>query len=142
MAVLDPKKIRYLIVHCTATAEGKDFHAHDVDRWHKAQGWDGIGYHYLVCLDGSVEKGRPETKVGAHCTGYNSMSLGICYVGGLASDGRTPKDTRTTAQKAALRALLKRLKKKYPKTRIVGHHHLNKGKACPSFDADQEYADL
>lgn len=142
MAVLDPKKIRYLIVHCTATAEGKDFHASDVDRWHKAQGWDGIGYHYLVCLDGSVEKGRPETKVGAHCTGYNSMSLGICYVGGLAPDGRTPKDTRTTAQKAALRALLKRLKKKYPKARIVGHHHFNKGKACPSFDADQEYAEL
>lgn len=142
MAVLDPKKIRYLIVHCTATAEGKDFHASDVDRWHKAQGWDGIGYHYLVCLDGSVETGRPETKVGAHCTGYNSMSLGICYVGGLAPDGRTPKDTRTTAQKAALRALLKRLKKRYPKARIVGHHHFNKGKACPSFDADQEYADL
>ena len=142
MATLDPKKIRYIIVHCTATAEGMDFRAKDVDRWHKAQGWDGIGYHFLGCLDGRVETGRPETKVGAHCSGYNGMSLGVCYVGGLAADGRTPKDTRTVRQKAGLLALLKRLKRKYPQARIVGHRHFNKGKACPSFDADKEYAEL
>lgn len=142
MATLDPKKIRYIIVHCTATAEGMDFRAKDVDRWHKAQGWDGIGYHFLVCLDGRVETGRPEAKVGAHCSGYNGMSLGVCYVGGLAADGRTPKDTRTVRQKAGLLALLKTLKKKYPQARIVGHRHFNKGKACPSFDADKEYAEL
>lgn len=135
-------QVKYLIVHCTATAEGKDFRAADVDRWHRAQGWDGIGYHYLVDLDGTIETGRPEHKPGAHCAGLNSISLGICYVGGLAADGKTPKDTRTTAQVAALRALLVRLKKKYPTARIVSHHHFNKHKACPSFDADKEYATL
>lgn len=140
MATLDPKKIRYIIVHCTATAEGKDFRAKDVDRWHKAQGWDCIGYHYLVCFDGRVEAGRPETTVGAHCAGYNSMSLGVCYVGGLTADGRAPKDTRTVRQKAALLTLLKQLKKKYPSARVVGHHDLNAGKACPCFDAKREYA--
>ena len=140
MAHLDPKKIRYIIVHCTATAEGKDFRAKDVDRWHKAQGWDCIGYHYLVCLDGRVETGRPEDTVGAHCSGYNGLSLGVCYVGGLAADGRTPKDTRTVRQQAGLLALLKRLKKKYPLARVVGHHDLNPGKACPCFDAKREYA--
>lgn len=140
MATLDPKKIRYIIVHCTATAEGKDFRASDVDRWHKAQGWDGIGYHYLVCLDGRTEKGRSETVVGAHCAGYNSMSIGVCYVGGLAADGRTPKDTRTVRQKAALLTLLKKLKKKYPSARVVAHHDLNTSKACPCFDAKREYA--
>lgn len=142
MAVLNPEKVKYLIVHCTATAEGRDFTVVDVDRWHRAQGWDCIGYHWLVYRDGSVHAGRAETRVGAHCAGMNSVSLGICYVGGCASDGHTPKDTRTTAQKAALRALLKRLKRKYPKARIVGHHHFNKGKACPSFDADKEYEGL
>lgn len=134
--------VKYLIVHCTATAAGRDFHAADVRRWHKSQGWSDIGYHYLVDLDGTIETGRPETQIGAHCAGINHISLGICYVGGLATDGRTPTDTRTIQQKAALRALLARLKKKYPQARIVGHHHFNKGKACPCFDADHEYADL
>lgn len=134
--------IRYIIVHCTATAAGRDFHVADVRRWHKARGWNDIGYHYLIALDGTIEPGRSETQVGAHCAGLNSCSLGVCYVGGLATDGRTPADTRTTAQKAALRALLARLKKKYPNARILAHHHFNKAKACPCFDADHEYEDL
>ena len=135
-------QIKYLIVHCTATREGLPFTAADVDRWHRAKGWNSIGYHFLVRLDGTVERGRSEHTPGAHCSGLNNLSLGICYVGGLASDGKTPKDTRTPAQIAALRALLTRLKHKYPQARIVSHHHFNPHKACPSFDADTEYADI
>lgn len=139
MATLFAEKVKFIIVHCSATAEGKDFCAKDIDRWHRAKGWDGIGYHYVVKLDGTVETGRPETKVGAHCAGVNGMSLGVCYIGGLAADGRTPKDTRTVAQKAALVALVKRLKAKYPQARVVGHHYFNKGKACPCFEAEKEF---
>lgn len=139
MAKLLAEKVKYIIVHCSATADGKTFRAVDIDRWHRAQGWDGIGYHYVVDLDGKVEQGRPEDKIGAHCAGVNGMSLGVCYIGGLAKDGKTPKDTRTTQQKAALLALVKRLKKKYPRARVVGHHDFNKGKACPCFDAKKEY---
>lgn len=135
-------KIRYIIVHCTATTAGRDFHVADVRRWHQSKGWIDIGYHYLIALDGTIEPGRSESQIGAHCAGLNSCSLGVCYVGGLAADGRTPADTRTTAQKAALRALLARLKKKYPNARILAHHHFNKAKACPCFDADHEYEDL
>lgn len=142
MAKLLAEKVKYIIVHCSATAEGKPFCAKDIDRWHHEQGWDGIGYHYVVKLDGTVEKGRDETKVGAHCAGLNSMSLGVCYIGGLTVDGRAPKDTRTTQQKAALLSLIRRLKKKYPKARVVGHHDFNKGKACPSFDATKEYENV
>lgn len=133
--------VKYLIVHCSATAEGKDFRAKDIDKWHKQQGWSGIGYHYVIDLDGTVEKGRDESKVGAHCYGHNSESLGICYIGGLAKDGKTPKDTRTEAQKAALIKLLKELKLKYPKAKIVGHSKFAK-KACPCFDAESEYKNL
>lgn len=142
MAKLLADKVKFIVVHCSATAEGKEFCAKDIDRWHRAQGWDGIGYHYVVDLDGKVEQGRPEDKVGAHCAGINSISLGVCYVGGLATDGRTPKDTRTIQQKAALLALLKKLRLKHPNARIVGHHHFNKGKACPCFDADGEYKNV
>ena len=133
--------VKYLIVHCSATIEGKDFRAKDIDKWHKQQGWSCIGYHYIVDLDGTVEKGRDESKVGAHCYGHNSESLGICYIGGLAKDGKAPKDTRTDAQRAALIKLLKELKAKYPKAKIVGHNQFAK-KACPCFDAESEYKNL
>lgn len=135
------RKINEIIVHCTATAEGKDFKVSDIDKWHRAKGWDGIGYHQVVYLDGSVHPGRPMDKVGAHCLGHNQNSIGVVYVGGVASDGKTPKDTRTPEQKAALRKLLTDLKRKYPGATIHGHRDFA-NKACPSFDATSEYKDI
>lgn len=135
------KEIKYIIVHCTATKEGKDFTRADVDRWHRQRGWKMIGYHYLVRLDGTIEQGRPLSMMGAHCSGHNAESIGICYVGGLDADGR-PKDTRTEKQKASLLRWLKYLKKQYPKAQIVGHHDFNNVKACPCFDAKREYKSI
>lgn len=135
------RKINEIIVHCTATSEGKDFKAADIDRWHRQKGWDGIGYHHVVDLDGTVEPGRPESKVGAHCLKHNTNSIGVVYVGGLASDGKTPKDTRTPQQKAALIKLLTELKHRYPGATIHGHRDFA-AKACPSFDATTEYKNI
>lgn len=139
--VINMRKINEIIVHCTATAEGKNFKAADIDRWHKAKGWNGIGYHHVVDLDGTVEPGRPENEVGAHCLKHNANSIGVVYVGGLASDGKTPKDTRTSKQKAALVKLLTELKRRYPNATIHGHRDFA-AKACPSFDATKEYKDI
>lgn len=139
--VINMRKINEIIVHCTATAEGKDFKAADIDRWHKAKGWNGIGYHHVVDLDGTVEPARPESEVGAHCLKHNANSIGVVYVGGLASDGKTPKDTRTPQQKAALVKLLTELKHRYPIATIHGHRDFA-AKACPSFDATKEYKDI
>lgn len=136
--VINMRKINEIIVHCTATAEGKNFKAADIDRWHKAKGWNGIGYHHVVDLDGTVEPGRPESEVGAHCLKHNANSIGVVYVGGLASDGKTPKDTRTPQQKVALVKLLTELKRRYPNATIHGHRDFA-AKACPSFDATKEY---
>lgn len=149
------RKIKYIIVHCSATAEGKDFKAKDIDKWHRQRGFSCIGYHYVVDLDGKIEVGRPENQVGAHCKGYNSVSIGVCYVGGVAKDGKTPKDTRTAAQKDSLRLLLIELKRKYPSAVICGHRDMSPDKnhdgkieqwewmkACPSFDAKTEYKDI
>ena len=130
--------IKEIIVHCSATPEGKDFTVADIDKWHKARGFRKIGYHYVVYRDGSVHEGRKEEEIGAHCEGRNSNSIGVCYIGGLAADGKTPKDTRTEAQKASLLKLLKELKAKYPKAEIYGHRNFS-SKACPSFDARTEY---
>lgn len=135
------RTITLIIVHCTATKQGQHFTTADVDRWHRAKGWKGIGYHYLVLLDGTIQQGRPEDMIGSHCLNHNKYSIGVCYVGGLDANGH-PKDTRTEAQKQSLRTLLQQLKSKYPNALIVSHHTFNPQKACPCFDAEHEYLQL
>lgn len=134
-------EVKYIIIHCTATPEGRDVTASDVDRWHRARGFKSIGYHYLIRLDGTIEKGRPESMIGAHTLGQNSSSIGVCYVGGLSRDGKTPRDTRTDAQRKALEALIRDLLRRYPGAVVRGHRDFA-AKACPSFDATTEYRRL
>lgn len=133
------RTITEIIVHCTATPEGKDFTVDDIRRWHKARGWRDIGYHYVIYRDGSVHDGRDVDMSGAHCSGHNSHSIGVVYIGGCATDGKTPKDTRTLAQKTTLLNLLTDLRKLYPRANIHGHRDFA-NKACPSFDATKEYS--
>ena len=135
------RTINEIIVHCTATPEGKDYTVDDITRWHKERGFKTIGYHYVVYRDGSVHEGRPLAEVGAHCKGHNAHSIGVCYVGGLTADGRKAKDTRTLEQKEALVLLLVRLKTQFPMAKIHGHSDFA-AKECPSFDATREYAGI
>ena len=135
------RQITKIIVHCSATPEGKDFTVADITRWHKQRKFVTIGYHYVIYRNGEVHNGRPESQIGAHCTGHNVNSIGVCYIGGVAKDGKTPKDTRTSAQKLALERLLCHLKDRFPKATIHGHRDFA-AKACPSFDATEEYKDL
>ena len=141
LPVKSTRVINEIIVHCSATPEGKSFTTDDIKKWHLARGFSDIGYHYVVYLDGSVHPGRSVDKIGAHCTGHNSNSIGVCYIGGLASDGKTPKDTRTKAQKEELLKLLEELKTLYPNASIRSHKDFA-NKACPSFDATKEYSKL
>lgn len=127
------RNITKIIVHCSATPEGRDYTVADIDRWHKQRGWQGIGYHYVVYRDGSVHPGRSVEQIGAHTSGHNANSIGVCYIGGIAADGKTPKDTRTPAQRAALRDLVELLRAEYPNATIHGHREFA-NKACPSFD--------
>ena len=135
------RTINEIIVHCSATPEGRNVTVKDIDTWHRQRGFRCIGYHYVIYLDGSVHTGRPESQVGAHCLGHNSHSIGVCYIGGVAKDGKTPKDTRTDAQKESLIKLIKELKAKYPKATVHGHREYA-NKACPCFDAKSEYKNL
>jgi N-acetylmuramoyl-L-alanine amidase len=131
-----------IIVHCSATREGDDsINAEVIDRWHKARGWKGIGYHFVILLDGKIETGRMINKCGAHTKGYNCSSIGICYIGGVEKDGKTPKDTRTPEQIASMLELLRVLRKMYPDAKIHSHRDFA-AKACPSFDATSEYCTI
>ena len=131
--------ITEIIVHCTATPEGKDFTVDQIRQWHKARGFADIGYHYVIYRDGSINDGRDVDLVGAHTTSHNTHSIGISYVGGVAKDGKTPKDTRTEEQKATMLSLLLDLRRMYPNAKIYGHRDFA-NKACPSFDAKKEYS--
>lgn len=138
---VNKRNIKELIVHCSATPEGKDYSVDTIRQWHLQRGFSDIGYHYVIYRDGSIHIGRDESIIGAHCTSHNTNSIGVCYIGGCASDGKTPKDTRTTEQKQSLVKLLKELKTKYPQASIHGHRDFA-NKACPSFDATKEYSSL
>jgi len=151
-------KIDAIVIHCSATPEGRDIKAADIDKMHRQRGFAMIGYNYVIDLDGTVEIGRPLTRNGAHCNTagtsgvpYNRHSIGICYIGGVDKNGK-PKDTRTKAQKIAMHTLVDRLMDKYPITEILGHRDaspdLNKDgkitkdewiKACPCFDVKSEF---
>ena len=135
------RSINEIIVHCSATREGRDYTVADITKWHKQRGFNDIGYHYVIYRDGSLHNGRDVNLVGAHCTNHNAHSIGVCYIGGCKTDGTSPKDTRTDAQKAALLSLLKDLRKKYPYAKIHGHRDFA-NKACPSFDATNEYKNI
>lgn len=151
-------KINSIVIHCSATKEGVDYRVKDIDKWHRERGFQMIGYHYVIDLDGTVELGRPLSMNGAHCNtaglsgeSYNKHSIGICYVGGLDRNGKA-KDTRTDAQKAALRTLVARLREKYPIKEVIGHRDASPDrngdgkitpdeyiKLCPCFDVKSEF---
>ena len=125
------RNINEIILHCSATPPTRDWGVKEIDRLHRANGWNGCGYHYVVRLDGTIEQGRREEEVGAHCVGHNAHSIGVCYIGGL--DGHlNPADTRTPAQRAALRTLCQQLLARYPSATLHGHNEFA-NKACPCF---------
>lgn len=133
------RSITKIIVHCSATPEGRHHTSADIARWHKERMFNTIGYHYVILLDGTIEVGRPEHLPGAHAVGHNADSIGVCYIGGCDAQMQ-PKDTRTTEQRHALNFLLHSLKHKYNAT-IYGHRDFS-SKACPGYDAKHEYRNL
>lgn len=125
--------IQTIYLHCTDTPNGRHHTASEIHRWHSdpkpaGNGWDGIGYHYLIQLDGTREAGRPEYWQGAHVAGDNRHSLGIVLVG---------RDQFTNEQFSALAALLGELRQRYPGAKIRGHRDTDHGRDCPGFDARQ-----
>ena len=136
------RKINKIIIHCTATPEGREHDVADIRRWHLKRGFNDIGYHYLIHIDGTIEEGRPINKQGAHCSGQNRGSIGICYVGGMSKDMKKAKDTRTQAQKDSLIKLMHELIYKYNKDMTIHGHNEYSNKSCPSFIVKEEYANL
>lgn len=158
--MMKEKDIDAIVIHCSATKEGKDYTVKDIDKWHKERGFKEIGYHFVIYRDGSVHAGRKLPKDGAHANtpglsgkSYNLHSIGICYIGGLDKDGKNPKDTRTDEQKKALRELVDYLMHRYPNIKeVIGHRDTSPDidgdgevepnewiKDCPCFEVKEEF---
>lgn len=146
-------EIDTIMVHCTATPPRREVSVKELDSWHKERNFEPYvtpegrkvyaGYHLLVHLDGSYERIRPDAERGQHCPqqNMNNRAVSVCYVGGVDNNNK-PCDTRTEAQKRTLVTLLRTLRGKYPTAQIIGHHDVNRGKACPSFNAKLEYSGI
>lgn len=127
------RDINEIIIHCADTPNGKEFHNTDIDKWHRERGWQCIGYHWVVCIDGTVEPGRKPEMIGSHAEGHNAKSLGICMIG---------KDKFTHEQWDSLATLVRGLVREYPAARVIGHYEVAvNGKTCPNFDVRSWWAD-
>lgn len=135
------RKINLIVLHCSATKDTQTYTPEQLERDHKARGFIQAGYHFYVRRNGEIVSMRPVEQIPAHAKGFNRNSIAICYEGGLDITGK-PKDTRTIKQKESIRILLLLLLTHYPGARICGHRDLGAHKACPCFNAEEEYADL
>lgn len=131
------RKLTRIILHCTATPEGRHVDVATIREWHRKRGWSDIGYHFVIYLDGSVHNGRPVEKVGAHVSGHNADTIGVVYVGGTDAAGKA-KDTMNDAQETAFVNLVASLRDKYGALTLHGHNEYA-AKACPSFNVKQKF---
>ena len=135
-----PEAIRYIVVHCAATPPDMDIGAKEIDLWHRQRGWAGIGYHYVIRRDGTLELGRPLNRPGAHAQGFNLLSWGICLVGGVTAAGALgkPEANYTPAQMFTLKDTIRYLEALAPQAQVLGHRDLPSPHArlkdCPCFD--------
>ena len=135
------KDINEFILHCSANGPNSQIGAYEIRKYHTlpvakgGRGWEDIGYHFVIKRDGTVEQGRKLEYQGAHCTGHNRFSIGICLVGGVDKNGR-PEDNFTLLQFEALAMMLRELRKRWPRASIHGHNEYAK-KACPVFDVQK-----
>ncbi len=134
--ITKPQNMRFIdtiILHCSASPEGKDVTVDEIRKMHLDNGWNDIGYHFVIYRDGSIHTGRPLSQIGAHAANHNTGSIGICYIGGMNKEYTKAKDTRTPQQQQALLALVKQLVATYDIVKILGHNQLS-SKSCPCFD--------
>lgn len=143
-------KLLRLVLHCTATPEGRPVSSNDIRKWHTdpvsrgGRGWKQVGYTEMIHLDGKVERlvqnnedaNVDPWEITNGAKGYNSTSRHVVYVGGVAKDGKTPRDTRTPQQLRAMAEYVKDFHRRFPEVKIVGHNELA-AKACPSFDVQK-----
>lgn len=127
------RAINKIIIHCADTKPSMDVGVNEIRSWHLQRGWSDIGYHYVIRKDGTIEVGRPIERIGSHCKGQNTGSIGVCYVGGFGG-----VDDRTKEQLESMKTLINSLRHDFGKLEVRGHNEYSE-KSCPNFNAYEEY---
>ena len=128
-----------IVIHSSATPPRMDIGVDEIRKWHLARGWRDVGYHFIITRDGAIQHGRDRDEIGAHSLGSNHDSIGICLVGGVADDGKTPEFNFTKFQLESLEDLLNDLLAIYYLAEVVGHRDVMPPgyTECPSFDVGE-----
>lgn len=116
-----------LIIHCSATPNGRHHTAAEIHEWHIDRGWSGIGYHWVIRVDGVLESGRPEYWIGSHARGHNINSIGVCMIG---------TNSFNESQWKILANLIREKKIQYHGIKVIGHNEVSE-KECPGFDVQK-----
>jgi len=144
---MELRHIDMIVIHCTASPNGRPVSVETVTEWHRLRGFKTIGYHYLIDVDGAVAEGRSELEPGAHALGFNAHSIGVCLVGGVGGPSKQNPGLYTQAQWDSLKIAVQDLMDRFPEARVVGHRDLSPDldgdgkiepheyfKLCPAFD--------
>lgn len=135
------REIDEIVLHYSATPEGQEFHVDDIRRWHKARGFNDVGYHYVITLDGDIELGRPLDVIGAHVKNHNTGKIGVCYIGGTDEQGKA-KDTMTKKQQEAFMVLVISLRVAFQKHLTIKGHKDFVPTGCPGFNVREKFRSL
>lgn len=133
------RKITKAFAHCTGTRANAKVES-IIRYWKQNLGWKSPGYHIIVDQEGKWTYLQDFNVPSNGVLGHNTTSVHISYIGGLNSSGRD-EDTRTAAQIEVMEAFFVGWKKRIPTIQIFGHKDMAK-KACPCFDAKNEYKNL
>jgi len=135
------RKIDKIIVHCSFSPQNRGDDAHTIDRWHKERWGSGIGYHYVILEDGTIQKGRWVDNAGSHARGWNNHSIGICRIGGMDNDGFATLDATREQIKAIqklTRLLISDNMYHLLPSDILGHTELpSVNKSCPLMNMNE-----
>ncbi len=144
MSYLPDSKVAYIVIHYSATAIENDYTAADIDAMHRKRGFNEIGYHWFIRKDGKIEMGRDLTQPGrfeqgAHSKGENSISIGICFEGGVtAAAPNVGFDSRTPEQIKSMIELIDRMQERFPGAVVKGHRDMpGAATQCPGFNATE-----
>ncbi len=103
----------------------------DIRKWHvEENGWEDVGYHYVVGQLGMIQPARSTSYMGAHAKGSNFDSIGVCLVGNNTEE----RNRWTREQVWALQRLWESARIIWPGIEIYGHRDVSSGTECPGVD--------
>jgi hypothetical protein len=140
------RDITEVVCHWTETPTNKNIGSEEINDLHLDQGLNGIGYHYIIRRDGSIQRGRPVNIEGEHAStgivnNHNRYSIAVCFVGGI----NVPSETINLTQYISVQSLTRSQFNSFdhfcrafynvwPGGQVLGHSDIDNLTNDPGFD--------